>query len=125
MIKKLEVYKCEMCGNIVQTLHGEKGTLFCCNMSMKLLKENSVDAANEKHIPVITTDKDTYHVSVGSIKHPMTESHSIEWIELIADNKVYIKFLKPDNKPEATFTVNAKTVYARAFCNLHGFWKST
>ena len=124
MIKKLEVYKCEICGNIVETVHGENGILFCCNMSMKILKENSVDAATEKHVPLITKEGNTYHVTVGSVDHPMGEDHYIEWIELIADNKLYIQFLKPGDKPEAFFNVEADSVYARSYCNLHGFWKS-
>ncbi len=124
MIKNLEVYKCEICGNIVETVHGSGGELVCCNQPMSLLKENSVDAATEKHVPLVKKEGNTYHVSVGSVEHPMGDDHYIEWIELIADDKVFIKFMKPGEKPAAVFTVEAKKVYARAYCNLHGFWKS-
>ncbi len=125
MIKNLEVYKCEKCGNIVETVHGSQGTLVCCNQPMDLLNENSVDAATEKHIPIIKKEGNVYQVIVGSVEHPMGEDHYIEWIELIADNKTYIQFFKAGDKPEAFFTVEAKNVYARAYCNLHGFWKSS
>lgn len=124
MIKNLEVYKCGVCGNIVETVHGSGGTLVCCNQPMMLLKENSVDAATEKHVPQVTKEGNKYHVIVGSVEHPMGDDHYIEWIELVADGKLYIQFLKPGERPEAFFTVDAKNVYARAYCNLHGFWKS-
>ena len=124
MTKKLEVYRCNLCGNIVEVVHGENGILFCCNMSMRLLKENSVDAAKEKHVPSITKDGNVYHVSVGSVEHPMGDSHYIEWIELIAGDKTFMQFLKPGDKPEAFFTIDENNISARAYCNLHGFWKN-
>jgi len=123
MAKRLEVYKCDLCGNIVEVLHGGDGGLVCCEQPMRLLVEGSVDASKEKHVPVIEALPDGYKVVVGSVIHPMEEKHYIEWIELIADDKVYRAFLKPGQAPEAFFPVKAAEVTAREYCNLHGLWK--
>lgn len=125
MAEKLEVYKCEVCGNIVEVLHAGKGQLVCCGKPMELLNENTVDAAREKHVPVIEKTADGYKVSVGSVAHPMEEKHWIEWIELIADGKSLRKFLNPGDAPVAEFCIQASSVTAREFCNLHGHWKAT
>ncbi|MCX6581570.1 MAG: desulfoferrodoxin [Candidatus Aminicenantes bacterium] len=124
MAKQLEIYKCEMCGNIVEVLHGGAGALVCCNKDMKLMVENTVDAAREKHVPVLEIEKDGILVKVGSVAHPMLAEHWIEWIELISDGKAYRQFLKPGEKPEAFFKITAKEVTAREYCNLHGLWKA-
>ena len=124
MTKKLQIYKCEICGNIVEVLHGGDGELVCCGEAMKLLTENTVDAAKEKHVPVIEKVDGGYKVSVGAVAHPMEEKHYIEWIELIADGATYRKYLEPGAVPEAVFAVTAATVSAREFCNLHGLWKA-
>jgi superoxide reductase len=124
MTKKKEIYKCEVCGNIVEVLHVGAGELVCCGQPMKLFKENTVDAATEKHVPVIEKTEDGYRVQVGSVLHPTEEKHYIEWIELIADGKACRQFLNPGDKPEAFFKVDAKNVTAREYCNLHGLWKS-
>jgi superoxide reductase len=124
MTKKMQVFKCEVCGNIVLILHEGAGQLVCCNQPMKLMEENTVDAAQEKHVPVIEKTADGFKVSVGSVAHPMEEKHYIEWIELTADGQVYRQFLKPGEKPEAFFKVDARDVTAREYCNLHGLWKS-
>ena len=124
MAERGQVYKCEKCGNIVMVLHGGKGELVCCGEPMILLKEGSVDAALEKHVPVIEKIEGGYKVKVGSASHPMEEKHYIEWIELIADGKSYIQFLKPGDAPEAIFKVDAETVSAREYCNIHGLWKT-
>ena len=124
MAKKLEVYKCDICGNIVEVLHAGQGTLVCCGQDMTLLVENTVDAAKEKHLPVIEKINGGYKVSVGSVPHPMEEKHYIEWIELIADDKAYRTFLAPGGTPEAIFMIDAVQVSAREYCNLHGLWKS-
>ncbi len=124
MAERLEVYKCEVCGNIVEVLHGDKGQLVCCNKPMVKLEEGSVDAAQEKHVPVVEKVSGGYKVKVGSVAHPMEEKHYIEWIELIADGKVYRQFLNPGEAPEAFFPVEAEKVTAREYCNLHGLWKS-
>lgn len=124
MAEKLEIYKCELCGNIVEVLHGGTGELVCCGQPMKLFKENTVDAAKEKHVPVIEKIDGGYKVSVGSVAHPMEEKHYIEWVELIADGKAYRQFLAPGAVPEAIFKIDAAQVTAREYCNLHGLWKS-
>ncbi len=123
MAEKLEVYKCEACGNIVMVMHGGEGELVCCGSPMKLFKENTVDAAKEKHVPVVEKTADGYKVKVGEVAHPMEEKHYIEWIELVAGEKSYVQFLKPGDAPEATFKIDAGQVTARAYCNLHGLWK--
>jgi len=123
MTKKLQIYKCEVCGNIVEVLHAGKGELVCCGQPMKLYEENTVDAAKEKHVPVIEKIEGGYKVKVGSVAHPMEEKHYIEWIELIADGKAYRQFLHPGEAPEAVFKVEAEDVTVRTYCNLHGLWQ--
>ena len=124
MAERMQVYKCDLCGNIVEVLHGGGGELVCCGQPMKLMKENTVDAAKEKHVPVIEKIDGGYKVKVGGVAHPMEQKHYIEWIELIADGKDYIQFLKPGDKPEASFQIAAAKVSAREYCNLHGLWKA-
>ena len=123
MPKKLEVYKCEVCGNIVEMLHGGEGELVCCGEPMKLYDEKTADSATEKHVPVIEKTGDGFKVTVGSTLHPMEEKHYIEWIELIADGAVHRQYLNPGDAPEARFLLEADDVYAREYCNLHGHWK--
>jgi len=122
MAKQLEVYKCELCGNIVEVLHGGGGELVCCGEPMKLYEEKTADAATEKHVPVIEKVEGGIKVTVGSVPHPMTDEHCIEWIELLADGKAYRQFLKPGDAPEALFPVVAEGVSARELCNVHGLW---
>jgi superoxide reductase len=122
MTKRLQVYTCEVCGNIVEVLHEGAGALVCCGQDMKLLVENTVNASREKHVPVIETTAKGTRVTVGSVPHPMEEKHYIEWIELIADGKAYRQFLKPGGAPEAEFPIVAPRASARAHCNLHGLW---
>ena len=124
MAEKLEIYKCELCGNIVEVLHGGKGELVCCGQAMKLFRENTVDAAKEKHVPVVERTGDGFLVKVGSVAHPMEEKHYIEWVEIIADGKAYRQFLNPGDKPEAFFKIDADQVTAREYCNIHGLWKA-
>lgn len=124
MTKRNEVYRCSVCGNIVEVLHEAGGTLSCCGKPMVLQNENTVDAAREKHVPVIEEIEGGYKVKVGDVEHPMLENHYIEWIELIDGEKVMRHYLKPGEKPEAVFYTNSKDVYAREYCNLHGHWKS-
>ncbi len=123
MAEPLQVYKCRICGNIVEVLHGGPGELVCCGEPMRLFKENTVDAAKEKHVPVIERTPAGIKVKVGSVAHPMTSEHYIEWVELLADGKAYRQFLKPGEAPEALFPVVAGSVSAREWCNLHGLWK--
>jgi len=124
MAEKLELYKCEACGNIVEVLHGGKGELVCCGKPMVLFKENTVDAAKEKHVPVVEQIEGGVKVKVGDVAHPMEEKHYIQWIEIIADGKAYRQFLNPGDTPEAIFQVEAGQVSVREYCNLHGLWKS-
>ncbi len=126
MAERMEVYKCELCGNIVEVLHGGDGALVCCGKDMKLMKENTTDAAREKHVPVIEKTEKGIKVKVGSVPHPMEEKHFIEFIELIADGKVFREFLKPGQPAEAVFCLcfTPKTLMAREYCNLHGLWKA-
>ena len=124
MPENLQIYKCEACGNIVEMLHGGDGELVCCGAPMKLYKENTVDAAKEKHVPVVEKIAGGFRVKIGSVAHPMEDKHYIEWIEAITDDgKAYRQFLKPGDKPEATFLIEASTISAREYCNLHGLWK--
>ncbi len=123
MAQKLEIYKCEVCGNIVEVVHGGKGELVCCGQPMKLFKENTVDAAKEKHVPVVEKTAEGYLVKVGEVAHPMEDKHYIEWIELIADGKAYRQFLEPGGAPEAVFKIDADQVSVREYCNIHGLWK--
>lgn len=125
MAKHLEIYACELCTNIVEVIHAGDGELVCCGQPMKFLAEGVTDAAKEKHVPVIEKTANGYKVMVGSVAHPMEEKHYIEWIELIADGISYTQFLKPGQKPEAEFCIDAKNVVAREYCNIHGHWKST
>ena len=125
MPEKLQVYKCELCGNMAEVIHGGAGDLVCCGQPMALLGENSVDAAQEKHVPVIEKVDGGYKVKVGDVPHPMEEKHLIEWIELIAGDKAYRQFLNPGAPPEAFFAIDTTAqVSAREFCNLHGLWKA-
>jgi superoxide reductase len=124
MTTRNQIYKCMLCGNIVEVLHEGAGELVCCGKPMILQLENTVDAAKEKHIPVIEKGDSGLIVKIGSVPHPSTPEHYIEWIEIIADGKAYRQFLNPGDAPEAAFAVDAKQVFARAYCNLHGLWKS-
>ncbi len=124
MADRNEVYKCDPCGNIVEVVFGGPGELVCCGEAMKLMEENTVDAAKEKHVPVIEKTDHGLKVTVGSVPHPMEESHYIMWIEFIADGISYTEFLKPGDAPEATFCIEAEKYTAREYCNLHGHWKS-
>lgn len=124
MAKQLEIYKCDLCGNIIEVLHGGAGELVCCNQPMVLLTENTVDAAKEKHVPVIEKTSDGIVVKVGSVPHPMEEKHYIQWIELIANGKAYRQHLSAGDKPEACFPNVAGPLTVREYCNLHGLWSS-
>ena len=126
MAEKREVYKCDACGNIVEVLHGGPGALVCCGADMRQLFENTTDGAKEKHVPVIEKTDKGIKVKVGSVPHPMEEKHFIEWIELVADGKLFRQYLKPGAAPEATFCLcfEPRTLEAREYCNLHGLWKA-
>jgi superoxide reductase len=124
LAKRLEIYKCEACGNIVEVVNGGDGELVCCGEPMKMMSENTVDAAKEKHVQVIEVVDGGVKVKVGDVAHPMEEKHYIQWIEVIADGKTYRQFLNPGEMPEAFFAVYASELTAREYCNLHGLWKA-
>lgn len=124
MTKKLEVYKCEICGNIVEMLHEGAGELVCCGEPMVLFDAKTMEEGTEKHKPVIEKAEHGMKVKVGDVPHPMIDQHYIEWIEIIADGIVYRKSLKPGDVPEAVFCIDAENVWARAYCNVHGLWKN-
>lgn len=128
MTELKQVYKCAICGNIVEVVHAAGGQLVCCGKPMELKVENTVDAAKEKHVPVIEKTEDGVIVKIGEVEHPMLEEHHIEWIELHVGNKLYRKFLKAGDKPEAKFKLCSscmnEKMFAREYCNLHGLWKA-
>ncbi|MBW1758912.1 MAG: desulfoferrodoxin [Deltaproteobacteria bacterium] len=124
MAERLEIYKCDACGNIVEVLDGGAGELVCCNEPMVLQSENTVDAAKEKHVPVMEKIPGGVKVKVGEVAHPMEENHYIEWIEIIADGKAYRQFLKPGDAPEADFNIEADQITMREYCSVHGLWKA-
>ena len=120
-MERLSVFKCVKCGNIAEVLHVGGGAMSCCGEAMKPMKENTTDAAQEKHVPVFEGSA----VKVGSVAHPMAEEHYIEWIELISGDKICRRFLKPGEEPKADFSGSGgdSKVVAREYCNLHGLWK--
>ena len=124
MTNKKEIYKCEVCGNIVEVLHDGVGTLVCCGQPMNLMKEKIEEEGNEKHIPIVQENEEGVNVKVGSVEHPMTPEHHIEWIEISTENGESKKFLTPDDKPEANFPVKNKNIKTREYCNIHGLWKN-
>jgi len=123
MIAKNQIYRCNVCGNIIEVLHVGGGQLVCCGQPMELLEEKIEDVGREKHVPVIEKTKKGVKVKVGSVPHPMEKEHYIEWIETIADGRVYRKFLNPGDKPEAEFEIKAEKIETREYCNVHGLWK--
>ena len=126
MTKLHEIYTCAVCGNRVEVVHDGAGELVCCGQPMKLAVAGTSDGAAEKHVPVIEKTSDGYRVKIGSVEHPSTPAHYIEWIELmcVSCGKVQRKYLKPGDKPEATFTTKSEKVIAREYCNLHGLWQA-
>jgi len=125
MTKPLEIYKCMVCGNIVEVFHEAEADLSCCGENMKLQDEKTADITTEKHVPYIEKTDGGYKIRIGeTVDHPMTEEHYIEWIEVIADGKVYREHLKPGDKPEAFFKIEADKIIVREYCNIHGLWKN-
>ena len=125
MATRQDIYKCEACGNIVEIVNGGDGELVCCGAPMRRMAENTVDAAREKHVPVIETVDGGVRVRVGDLPHPMEEKHHIQWIEVVANGHSYRQYLIPGSMPEAFFAVYAPVLTARAYCNLHELWKAT
>lgn len=123
MAQQYEIYKCNLCGNIVEVLHGGKGVLVCCGEPMVLMEEQTAEQVYEKHVPVIEKTENGVKVKVGSVPHPMEEKHYIEWIQVITDNGACKKFLKPGDKPEVEFIGIEGIKKVREFCNIHLLWK--
>lgn len=120
-----EVYKCSVCGNLVEVVGVGGGTLVCCGKEMIVQTENTSDGALEKHVPVVEINNDKIRVRIGEVAHPMEDSHYIEWIEVISGGRSYKVFLNPGDLPEAEFCVadfNGDLI-VREYCNLHGLWK--
>jgi len=122
MTKRLQVYKCEICGNIVELLHEGAGELVCCGKPMTLLEEKTEEQGMEKHLPLVDKTDKSIEVKVGSVPHPMEEKHYIEWIEIQSDNRILRKFLKPGDAAEAKFEIEEDIFQVRAYCNIHGLW---
>lgn len=127
MTKKLEIYKCEICGNLVEVVLAGEGELVCCGQPMSLQIPNKVDAATEKHVPFFVKKDDELEIRVGEVPHPMVPEHYITFIEAISQNQRYIKrkYLYPGEKPEMTLKCyDVAKLTAREFCNLHGLWEA-
>ena len=126
MVEKNGIYKCNVCGNVVEVIDAQKGDLFCCGEIMKLQKISIMDAAQEKHVPVVEKEENKVKVKVGSIEHPMDKDHYIELIEVLANDRVIASVhLKPEEKPEAEFCLSkTEGITVRAYCNLHGLWEA-
>ena len=123
MTEKREIYRCPICGNMVEVVGEGMGSMVCCGKPMTRLEGNAVDASLEKHVPVVERTEGKYKVSVGSTPHPMTDEHFIQWIELLTPTKVLRHELCPGDKPEVTFVTDDDAICAREYCNLHGLWK--
>ena len=117
-------YRCNHCGNLVGMIHASGAPIICCGDPMEALEPNTTEAAGEKHLPVIHVMGDHVTVEVGAVAHPMLPEHYIQWIELVTEAGALRKYLKPGEKPEATFATDATAVTAREYCNLHALWKA-
>jgi len=124
MTELKQIYKCEVCGNIIEVIHNGKGTLVCCNQNMTLQEEQFEGEYAEKHAPVITKNEEGVNIKIGAVEHPMEEDHYIEWVEISTDHAYSRKFLKPGMKPEANFPVKVDIKKARMYCNKHGLWRN-
>jgi superoxide reductase len=123
-MQKNDIYKCPICGNIIEVVHVGGGTLVCCGQSMEKQEANTVDASLEKHVPIIQKTAAGVKINVGSVPHPMEEAHYIEWIEVMVGDYVERKYLKPGDAPEAEFELSGDGLTACAYCNLHGLWQN-
>ena len=125
-IRQFQIYKCDLCGQVVEVLHVGSPSLTCCDQPMKLLREGTSDGAKEKHVPVLEKTANGCKVKVGAVPHPMTPEHAIEWIEIVCKRGVRsMKPLQAADAPEAEFGIPFDMVVsAREYCNLHGVWKA-
>jgi len=122
MTKMFEVYKCEVCGNITKVIHNSNGLLVCCGKPMILQQEKTADQGKEKHVPVVEKSEKGIMIRVGSIPHPMEETHYLEWVDVRTGENVYVRGFKPGEKPETEFCIADTNVKVRAYCNVHGLW---
>lgn len=119
-----DIYRCNVCGHIIEVIHEGAGTLVCCDQDMEKLEAKTEDQGQEKHVPVIEKTEDGFLVKVGDVPHPMEEKHHIEWIQAIIGDKAYRKFLKAGEKPEMEVKCEeSDEVELREYCNVHGLWK--
>lgn len=123
-MKRLDVLKCDKCGNIVEVLVAGKGEIGCCGEPMHVIEEKTADSTTEKHVPLVHKTDNGYKVVVGSTLHPMTEAHQIQWVELVTETGSMIQFLDPTGAPEADFVTDRKAIFAREYCNLHSLWRA-
>lgn len=125
MTEKKQIYRCNVCGNIVEVVHEGIGELVCCGEPMELLEPSKEDKGHEKHVPVIEKTSKGVKVKVGSNPHPMEKEHYIEWIQIMMEEGTCRKHLKPGQEPEAEFQVDKEDIKtAREYCNVHGLWKT-
>jgi len=127
MTEKLEIYKCNVCGNIVEVINPSSGQLVCCSVPMEQLQEKTNDEnLTEKHVPVLTMENENKTIRVGSVLHPMEENHYIIFIETISKDKKYIKrkYLSPNEEPKLELKQNYNSFIARELCNIHGLWSN-
>jgi len=124
MTQRDQLYKCEICGNLIKVVHGADGSLMCCLDEMSLQEPNTADISQDKHVPVVEKNGNTLKVSVGIVPHPMEAGHFIETISILTDKRLYEEYLSPGDKPEAIFENDENVRCVRAYCNLHGLWRS-
>ncbi len=117
-----EIYKCDVCGQVIQVLNKSAGTLVCCNKPMRLLQEKTIDAGSEKHVPIIKQEGSNVEVRIGSIPHPMTTEHYIQWIKIITTREEQLIKLKPGDEPIINTTINGEIIKVNAYCNKHELW---
>ena len=123
-MKNMKFYICPHCGNVVEMIHDAGVNPVCCGQKMDELVPGSVEASHEKHIPAVDVDGGILAVKVGSVEHPMTEEHWIEWVELVSDKGIQRKYLNPGEPAKVRFLLNGeKPLAVYAYCNLHGLWK--
>ena len=124
-MSKANFYICEHCGNIIEKIVDKGVPVVCCGQKMTKIEAGTVDASREKHIPKVELDGDTVKVTVGSVVHPMSAEHYIEWIYLETEKGIQRKHLTPDDAPTAIFKIaDDKPVAVFAYCNIHGLWKA-
>lgn len=123
MNQRENIYRCNVCGNIVEMVHAAKGELVCCGQPMELLVEKTQDEGYEKHVPVVEKEDGKAKIKIGAVPHPMLPEHYIEWIEVINDDRIRRVYLKPGDAPEARFCMpKSGGAIAREYCSVHGLW---